>query len=83
MLFSVLGGFYLPFVYDVVLSATSLNYRGTACGVIDIVVNSSAVSGLVIVLLFGPKEVAILGMTTVLFLVATIAQKFGEAHVQS
>lgn len=34
MLFATLGGFYLPFVYDIVLSSVSANHRGAACGIL-------------------------------------------------
>lgn len=80
MLFSNLGGFYLPFVFDVVLSATSANYRGTACGVIDLIIALASIIGVSIVVFFNPSEPIILLMTIILFLSATIIQKKGEKH---
>lgn len=80
MLFSNLGGFYLPFVFDVVLSATSANYRGTACGVIDFIISLASIVGASIVILFHPDEKVVLLATTILFLVAAIVQKRGERH---
>ena len=80
MLFSTLGGFYLPFVYDAILSSVSSNYRGTACGIIEVIISLAALAGLGIVLFFGPREKMILALMTILFLVALIVQKNGERH---
>ncbi len=80
MLFSNLGGFYLPFVFDVILSATSVNYRGTACGIIDLVIAIASIIGVGIVVFFNPGELLILLMSAILFLTATIVQKKGEKH---
>jgi len=68
MLFSNLGGFYLPFVFDVVLSATSANYRGTACGIIDLIIALASIIGVSIVVFFNPGETLILLMTIILFI---------------
>lgn len=81
MLFSNLGGFYLPFVFDVVLSATSASYRGTACGIIDLIIALSSIIGVAIVILLSPTETLILSMTIILFLISTVIQKKGEKHV--
>ncbi len=80
MLFSNLGGFYLPFVFDVVLSATSANYRGTACGIIDLIIALASIIGVSIVVFFNPGETLILLMTIILFISATAIQKKGEKH---
>lgn len=80
MLFSNLGGFYLPFVFDVVLSATSVNYRGTACGIIDLIISLSSIVGAAIVIFLSPNEISILLMTMILFICATVIQKKGERH---
>lgn len=80
MLFSSLGGFYLPFVFDVVLSASSASHRGAICGIIDIVITLASVIGASIVILFRPTEELILLMTSILFFVSTFIQKKGEKH---
>ncbi len=81
MLFSTLGGFYLPFVFDVVLSAISANYRGTACGIIDLLIALSSIIGVAIVVFLNPSQTLILLMTVILFISATAIQKKGEKHV--
>ncbi len=80
MLFSNLGGFYLPFVFDVVLSATSANYRGMTCGIIDLIISLSSIIGVFIIVFFNPGEKLILLMSIILFLLATIIQKRGEKY---
>jgi MFS family permease len=78
MLFSTLGGFYLPFVYDVILSSTSVDYRGTICGLIEGITSLSAFIGLATILLFKPNKVSILMLMTFFFFLATIIQKKAE-----
>lgn len=80
MLFSILGGFYLPFVYDAILSSVSSNYRGTACGIIEVIISLAALAGLGTILIFGPSEWTILFLMTILFLAAFIIQRSGEKH---
>ena len=80
MLFSSLGGFYLPFFFDVILSSTSADFRGTACGFIDLVIALASIIGVLIVIVFNPGEVLVLGMTVVLFIIAMTLQKRGERH---
>jgi hypothetical protein len=78
MLFSILGGFYLPFVFDVILSSVSSNYRGVACGILEVIISISALLGLGMVILFNPNEREILFLMTLLFLMSTILQKRSE-----
>lgn len=78
VLFSSLGGFYLPFVYDVILTASSSHFRGTACGIIDAIIALSSVIGVTLTLFFHPQETTILFLTAILFISAAYIQKRGE-----
>ncbi len=80
MLLSNLGGFYLPFVFDVVLSAVSRQYRGTMCGMIDLAIGLSSVIGVSVVTFFSPNETTVLLMVIILFSIAAFIQKLGEKH---
>ena len=80
MLFSNLGGFYLPFVFDVILSATSVNYRGTACGIIEFIIAIASILGVGVLMIFELQELTILLLSVILFLVSTVIQKKGERH---
>lgn len=80
MLFSILGGFYLPFVYDAILSSVSSNYRGTTCGIIEVIISLAALAGLGTILIFHPREKVILLLMVLLFLGAFIIQKAAEKH---
>ena len=80
MVFSTLGGFYLPFVYDIVLSSVSSNYRGAACGILEVVISLGSFTGLAIVLAFQPDQRTILLIMSALFLSAKFIQQKGEAH---
>jgi len=42
IIFGCLGGFGVPFVYDVILNSTFVNHRGTACGVLDMLFSISS-----------------------------------------
>lgn len=79
MVFSNLGGFYLPFIYDIILSNLSSKVRGTACGVIDLVISLSSLIGLSTILFINPNELTVVLLTTILFLIALIIQKQGES----
>lgn len=49
-MFIVLGsllGFYVPFVYDIILHAVEKNFRGTACGLLDFVYSGSSLITLI------------------------------------
>ncbi|NGX36715.1 MAG: hypothetical protein K1000chlam1_01567 [Candidatus Anoxychlamydiales bacterium] len=78
MMFSTLGGFYLPFLYDVILSSSLSTFRGTACGMIDGIISLSAIIGLSLILILQPKALVVLIITTLLFSSSTILQKIGE-----
>ena len=81
MLFSTLGGFYLPFVYDVVLAKVSSSHRGITCGIIDFIVAGAATIGLSIMALNKLHETSILLLSLILFLIALFTQKLGEKNV--
>jgi len=80
MVFSNLGGFYLPFIYDIILSNFSRSSRGTACGIVDLVISFSSLVGMTLTIYLHPKEIQLVLITTVLFLIATVVQKIGESN---
>lgn len=79
MLFSTLGGFYLPFVYDFILTSISSKFRGVTCGLIDSITSLSSFIGLSIILLFNPTQIEVLILMSFLYLAATVIQKRSES----
>jgi MFS family permease len=80
MLFSNLGGFYLPFVYDIALSSVSANYRGTVCGIVEAIIAIAAALGVGTIIIIKPTDIQLLVITSVLFCMAMLIQKLGEKH---
>ncbi len=64
-----------------VFSSVSSNYRGTACGLLEVVTSLSSFAGLGIVLASHPDERTILALMTILFLSAKLIQQKGDVHV--
>jgi MFS family permease len=78
--FSVLGGFYIPFVYDVVLNASSANHRGVVCGAIEFLLTTSALFSLILIDVFNFGFSFILTALPALALISVILQKQTEGH---
>lgn len=83
MVFSNLGGFYLPFVYDTVISILGNNHRGLACGLIDGIISLASVIGLALVIFFSFDDKGISILTASLFIFATIFQRLSERKGRS
>ncbi len=78
--FSVLGGFYTPFVYDVVLNASSANHRGIVCGIVEFLLTISAVISLIMIDVFNLGFGFILAVLPILALFSIFLQKQTEAY---
>lgn len=85
-LFVMMGslvGFYLPFVYDVILRFSNKVYRGTICGAIDFIYSGAS---LVTLFIFKPLShhlFASLALVVFCFGVALIFQKAAEGKTVS
>ncbi len=63
---STLGGLYMPFVYDIVITRSGADHRGLACSLIDFCVYLSAIIG---VSLVGSLDLTVIGaLVTISFL---------------
>jgi MFS family permease len=78
MVFSTLSGFYIPFLYDVILSAAHSDYRGVACGFIHVFYSAASLSALFLIKTQNPSAIAVLVFSTILFFIAFCIQKFAE-----
>lgn len=78
LLSSTLGGFYLPFVYDAILSSVHSEHRGATCGVIEGIISISGFLALIIILNITGDNFSVLILMTFLFLIATILQRKSE-----
>ena len=78
MLVANLGGFYLPFVYDAVLSSTSPAFRGTLCGVIELLISMASVFALLFFMIFADSNIYLFTFISALFIIAMFLQRIGE-----
>ncbi len=79
--FSIMGGYYLPFIFDAVLSATHKEYHGTVCSIVDAMTSISATLGVLFILLYKPDILIIVLNTSCLFFLAIVMQRIGEDYV--
>lgn len=72
-------GFYIPFVYDVVLSSVNKSLRSTTCGIMDFIYFITYLTSLVYLDIFQIQLLGVAAYIPVLFLVALILQKRSES----
>ena len=78
MLVANLGGFYLPFVYDAILSFTSPNFRGTLCGVIELLISAASVISLLLFKTIGGSNIYLFTFIIGLFTISMFSQRMAE-----
>ncbi len=78
MLVANLGGFYLPFVYDAVLSSTSPSFRGTLCGVIELLISATSVISILLYKITINSNVYLFTFITLFFIIAMFLQRIAE-----
>lgn len=83
-MFVVLGsllGFYIPFVYDIILHFVEKHYRGTACGILDFAFSGSSLITLVLFKELSKNLNIALLIVAVLFMLAVTLQRLSEKEV--
>lgn len=78
MIFATLGGFGIPFVYDLTLGAVSGNFRGTLCGVLDFIYSASSVMNFFLFGFLNLHIVLAFSLIVVCFALSTFLQKRTE-----
>jgi len=74
---SVLG-FYISFVYDVILHSVSKNYRGTACGLLDFVFGGASILILLLFKELSASSFFALLLISIAYACAVVFQKAAE-----
>ncbi|MCF7852479.1 MAG: hypothetical protein K9M07_04470 [Simkaniaceae bacterium] len=77
--FSCMSGFYLPFVYDVILNACSVNYRGMVCGLIEFMFIFASLIAIVLIDMFYLGFLFVILIIPLLTLLSSILQKRAES----
>lgn len=67
---AAVGGFYLPFVYDIIISKSNAQHRGTLFACAEVVQSLAAVLGAIVMTLVGSDPILLFAMTTLLFTIA-------------
>lgn len=80
IIYSAEMGFYLPFVYDVILRAVRKSYRSTACGVIDFISCIAYFTSLLYFDFFKVEVSFILFAISICFFMSIFLQKAAENH---
>lgn len=78
MLVGNLGGFYLPFVYDAILSATSPSYRGTLCGSIELLISIASVISIAFFAASANSNIYLFTFISGLFIISMFLQRISE-----
>lgn len=78
MIFATLGGFGIPFVYDIILNAVDGNFRGTACGLLDFIYSASSFVNLFLFGFFNIHLLLAFSTIAVCFAISTGLQKRTE-----
>ncbi len=78
MLVANLGGFYLPFVYDAILSSTSPAFRGTLCGFIELLISMASVFALLFFRIISDSIIFLFTFISLLFIISLFSQRFAE-----
>ena len=78
-LYASIGGFYLPLVYETILSSISFKMRGRTCGYIELIISGSSFIALWSVL-DKISTFTLLLISTIFFLLALLIQKQGESR---
>jgi len=65
---AAVGGFYLPFVYDMVVTEGGAGRRGTMFACAEVVQSIASVIGMVMMTLIGDRSILLFSLTTFLFL---------------
>ncbi len=71
---SLIGGFYLPFVYDIVVSKGGAEHRATMFACTEVVQGISSVFGMVLITVAGNNLVLLFSVATVLYMGAHLLQ---------
>lgn len=74
ILISSLGGFYLPFVFDIVIRKTVAEQRGTMFACAEVVQSISSIFGMTIATFFGNMPLLLLSIISIFFIVAILLQ---------
>lgn len=67
---AAVGGFYLPFVFDIIISKSNAQNRGTLFACVEVVQSLAAVLGVIAMTLIGDNPVFLFATTTILFTIA-------------
>lgn len=78
IIFGTLGGFGIPFVYDVVLNSININLRGTTCGLLDSIYSLSSLINLFIVQFLNLNLFFTLMLIPITYGISTYLQKRTE-----
>ena len=78
LIIGCLGGFYIPFVYDVALGAVNPNFRGTSCGIIEGIYSICSIVSLLFIDVFSFGVLFVLTIIPILFLVSMVVQRRAE-----
>lgn len=68
IMISAIGGFYLPFVYDIVVSKGGVQQRSTMFACAEVVQGIASVFGMLLITAAGSSSAALFSTTTVLFI---------------
>ncbi|HEV3270215.1 MAG TPA: hypothetical protein VGZ69_06165 [Candidatus Rhabdochlamydia sp.] len=75
---AAVGGFYLPFVFDIIISKSNAQHRGTLFACAEVVQSLAAVLGVIAMTLIGDNPIFLFATTTILFIIAlSITAKHG------
>ncbi len=75
---AAVGGFYLPFVFDIIISKSNAQNRGTLFACAEVVQSLAAVLGVIAMTLIGDNPIFLFATTTILFTIAlSITAKHG------
>lgn len=75
-------GFYIPFVYDVVLSSSKTTHRATACGLLDFVYGLVYIIGMSYFSFLRENMLINILLIPIFFIIAIILQKRSETAMQ-